>query len=118
MNKKARWIVLILVIIGIIAAVVIIKKGQEDNINGTYTGVYQNNGVPAYCKAFLNNGNIELHMGFVDGDDDYVAFGTYTVSDNIVTVKWDTSGNIGTLTIDSANHNLITSTGIIMRKTA
>lgn len=89
----------------------------SSKIDGTYTGVMLVGGQQGYAKAILNNGNIEIHMGYIYGDDDYVAFGTYTVSDNVVKIRWNVSGNEDTYTIDKSNNNLITSTGVILRKT-
>lgn len=106
--------VFVLVLIVMLTSCGIFSEGQN-NVDGTYTGVSQVNGMQTYCKVILNNGNIELRGGYLYGDD-YVAYGTYKVSGNTITIKWDVSGNIGTLRIDETNNNLITDTGVILRK--
>ena len=115
MKRTVGLTALVLVLIVMLTSCGMFSEGQN-NVNGTYTGVSQANGMQIYCKVILNNGNIELRGGYLYGDD-YVAYGTYTVSGNTVTIKWDVSGNIGTFTIDETNHNLITDTGVILRKT-
>ncbi|MBP5466356.1 MAG: hypothetical protein J6Y43_02180 [Clostridia bacterium] len=115
MNKKISFMAVILVFAIMLTSCGMFSEGQS-NINGTYTGVFQVEGRQSYAKAILNNGNIELRMGYLYGDD-YVSYGTYTVSGNIINVRWDVSGNTGTITIDRTNNNLITDTGITLRKT-
>lgn len=116
MNRKAGFLVFILILVLLMTSCGALSAGQN-KINGTYTGVSRANGMQTYVKAILNNGNIEVHSGYLYDDDDYVAYGTYTVSGNTITVKWDVSKNIGTLKIDETNNNLITETGVILRKT-